>query len=79
MAKPRPEKKPEPPANATKRVPPMELRIGDRITDETGEWEVIGRPFHDGGREKCPRPRAEGEPARGYRPTELGARTSGST
>jgi len=23
----------------------MELQIGDRITDETGEWEVIGRPF----------------------------------
>jgi len=45
MAKPRPEKKPEPAANATTRVLPMELRIGDRITDETGEWEVIGRPF----------------------------------
>jgi hypothetical protein len=49
MAKPRPEKKPEPPANATTRVPPMELRIGDRITDETGEWEVIGRPFPTAG------------------------------
>jgi len=23
----------------------MELRIGDRLTDETGEWEVIGRPY----------------------------------
>ena len=49
MAKPRPEKKPEPPANATTRVPPMELRIGDRITDETGEWEVIGHPFTTAG------------------------------
>ena len=27
------------------RVLPMELQIGDRIRDETGEWEVIGRPF----------------------------------
>ena len=49
MAKPRPEKKPEPAANATARVLPMELRIGDRITDETGEWEVIGHPFTTAG------------------------------
>ena len=24
---------------------PMQLRVGDRIADETGEWEVAGRPF----------------------------------
>jgi hypothetical protein len=44
----RPEKKPEPAvpvASTTLRVLPMNLQIGDRITDETGEWEVIGRPF----------------------------------
>jgi hypothetical protein len=23
----------------------MELQVGDRIGDETGEWEVIGHPF----------------------------------
>jgi len=23
----------------------MELQIGDRLVDETGEWEVIGRPY----------------------------------
>jgi hypothetical protein len=23
----------------------MELQIGDRPTDETGEWEIIGRPY----------------------------------
>ena len=23
----------------------MQLRVGDRLTDETGEWEVIGHPF----------------------------------
>ena len=49
MAKPRPEKKPEPEksatAGATRRVLPMELQIGDRLTDETGEWEIIGRPY----------------------------------
>jgi len=27
------------------RVDPMQIQIGDRITDETGEWEIIGRPF----------------------------------
>jgi hypothetical protein len=59
MAKPRPEKKrqktkpvqpplpgmppPEPPG--TTRVLPMQLQIGDRMTDSTGEWEVIGRPY----------------------------------
>jgi hypothetical protein len=59
MAKPRPEKKrqkakpvqpslpgmppPEPPG--TTRVLPMQLQIGDRMTDSTGEWEVVGRPY----------------------------------
>jgi hypothetical protein len=23
----------------------MELRVGDRLTDETGEWEIVGRPY----------------------------------
>ena len=23
----------------------MELQVGDRLTDETGEWEIIGRPY----------------------------------
>jgi hypothetical protein len=27
----------------------MELRIGDRLTDETGEYEVIGRPYTTAG------------------------------
>ncbi len=49
MAKPRPEKKPEPAANATTRVLPMELKVGDHIMDETGEWEVIGHPFTTAG------------------------------
>jgi hypothetical protein len=26
-------------------VSPIHLQIGDRFSDETGEWEVIGRPF----------------------------------
>ena len=45
MAKPKPEKKPVAAAPATTRVLPMQLQIGDRLTDETGEYEVIGRPY----------------------------------
>jgi len=33
----------------TTQVLPMELRIGDRLTDETGEYEVIGRPYTTAG------------------------------
>jgi hypothetical protein len=60
MAKPRPQKKrqtakpplpgmpsPEPPGTA--RVLPMKLQIGDRLTDSTGEWEVVGRPYTTAG------------------------------
>jgi hypothetical protein len=56
MAKARPEKKPV--ASATRRVLPMELQVGDCLTDETGEWEIIGPAVHDGRREErsCPRP-----------------------
>jgi len=49
MAKPKPEKKPAAAAPPTKRILPMELQIGDRIVDETGEWEVIGRPYTTAG------------------------------
>jgi hypothetical protein len=27
----------------------MQLEIGDRLTDETGEYEVIGRPYTTAG------------------------------
>jgi hypothetical protein len=23
----------------------MQLKVGDRLVDETGEWEVIGQPY----------------------------------
>jgi hypothetical protein len=45
MARPRPEKKREPQAPADTKMLPMEVRIGDRLADETGEWEVVGRPY----------------------------------
>jgi hypothetical protein len=52
LAKPRPKATqaplpgmppPEPPG--TTRVLPMQLQIGDRLSDESGEWEVVGRPY----------------------------------
>jgi hypothetical protein len=45
VAKPRPEKKREESKPAEQRLLPMELQIGDRLTDETGEYEAIGRPY----------------------------------
>jgi hypothetical protein len=27
----------------------MELQVGDRLTDETGDWEVIGSPYTTAG------------------------------
>jgi hypothetical protein len=49
MARPKSEKNSEPKAPAERRVLPMELQIGDRLTDETGEWEVIGHPYPTAG------------------------------
>jgi len=45
MAKPPSEKKPDPAKPVEIRVLPMELRIGDRLTDSDGEWEVISRRY----------------------------------
>ncbi len=49
MPRSRPEKKSPASAPAERRVLPMELQIGDRLVDETGEWEVIGRPYTTAG------------------------------
>ena len=27
----------------------MQIQIGDRMTDSTGEWEVVGRPYTTAG------------------------------
>src|SRR5437870_11798978 len=40
---------PPPLLPGTTRVLPMLLQIGDRMTDSTGEWEVIGRPYTTAG------------------------------
>jgi hypothetical protein len=44
-ARQRREKKREPTATAERRVLPMELQVGDRLADETGEWEIVSRPY----------------------------------
>ena len=49
MARPRPEKKRAPQAAADTKILPMDLRVGDRLADETGGWEVIGRPYTTAG------------------------------
>jgi hypothetical protein len=33
----------------TTRVLPMQPQIGDRMTDSTGKWEVVGRPYTTNG------------------------------
>src|SRR5437899_7963431 len=35
----------QPASSSTTRVLPMHLQVGDRLVDETGEWEIIGRPY----------------------------------
>jgi hypothetical protein len=58
-----PEKKPGPKKPAEIHVLPMELRIGDRFRDESGEWEVMGRPFTTaGGRNAHARVRKVSQP-----------------
>lgn len=41
---------PEPPGTA--RVFPMQFQVGDKLSDETGEWQVVGRPSTTGGGKK---------------------------
>ena len=41
----RPEKKSEPKPPAERRIRPMQLRIGDRLTDETGEYVIASQPY----------------------------------
>jgi hypothetical protein len=45
-------------------IPPMQLRVGDRFTDDRGEWEIVGRPYGTvGGKSVHARVRRVGEPA----------------
>jgi len=44
-ARPRPSKKREPKSAAEDKILPIHLRVGDRLPDENGEWEVIAPPY----------------------------------
>ncbi len=62
-ARPRPKKKPEqnaggqlplptarqPASSSATRVLPMQLQVGDRLADETGDWEVTSLPYTTAG------------------------------
>ena len=42
----------------------MELQVGDRLSDETGDWEVIGRPYTTaGGKDARVRVQRVGKPS----------------
>jgi hypothetical protein len=43
MTRPRPAKKSDPTLPTERRVLPMELHLGDRLTDEIGEYEATVR------------------------------------
>jgi len=43
------EKKPYSSKAPELRVLPMDLKVGDRLTDERAEWQVIGPPYSTGG------------------------------
>jgi hypothetical protein len=42
-------KKREPQSAGDTKILPMDLRVGDRLADETGEWEVIAPPYTTAG------------------------------
>jgi hypothetical protein len=63
MARPKSEKKPAAASPEPIRILPMDLKIGDRLVDEAGEWEVVGRPYTTaGGKNARVRVQRVGEP-----------------
>lgn len=63
MAKSPSEKRHKPQAAANPKILPTELQVGDRLADETGEWEVIAAPYNTaGGRMIHARVQRLGEP-----------------
>jgi len=76
VARSRPEKKRIEPA--VTKVLPMDLRVGDRLTDESGEWEVSRATLHDGQRQERARSRSASRPAGHHRHPDMGrTRTAG--
>jgi hypothetical protein len=67
-------KKREPTAPAANTVLLLELQVDDRLADETGTWEVVGRPYTMGRRQDSARLRQAGWASAGV----PSARSSGS-
>jgi hypothetical protein len=71
MPRSRHEKKSPTAAPAEQRVLPMQLKVGDRIVDASGEYEVIGRPYTtNAGKDVHVRVQARRQPRR-HRTPEL--------
>jgi len=63
MAKSPPEKKRKLQSADDIKILPTELQVGDRLADDTGEWEVIAAPYSTaGGRMVHARVQRIGEP-----------------
>jgi hypothetical protein len=45
LTRPRSSKKREPQSTGDTKILPMDLRVSDRLADETGAWEVIAPPY----------------------------------
>jgi hypothetical protein len=58
----RPKRKPDTEPSSSHLVLPMQLQVGDRFTDETGEWEIVSRPGLDATYHWPYRPGAAAEP-----------------
>jgi hypothetical protein len=57
-------REPAAPPNKTARLLPTKLQVGDRLADETGDYEVIGRPYTTaGGKSAHIRVQKSGEPS----------------
>ena len=49
LTRPRSSKKRESQSAGDTKILPMDLRVGDHLADETGEWEVIAPPYNTAG------------------------------
>ena len=49
LSRPRSSKKREPQSEGDTKILPMDLRVGDRLADERGEWEVTAAPYSTAG------------------------------
>jgi hypothetical protein len=61
---------PSPESPGTPRFLPMQLQIGDRMAESTGEWQVVGRPYTTNGGKNA---HVRVQSARGHGDEEVGS------